>query len=176
MTTYIGLTEAAAEMGISRTLLRVRCQAGVVEGARKIGQRWIFPVSGDDTDASPPEPLVTGMQAAEELGLSRQMVSFLCQDGLIQGAYKAGRSWIIPTPVVRLPGSIRRRNGLPPDGTTGWEGMITLRGAAVQLGMPEKTVRELCKAGLIDGAHKPGRDWRIPTPAVVLGKTGTPIA
>ena len=53
---------------------------------------------------------VSTAEAAEDLGVSRDTVKRLCRAGEIQGALKVGRSWIIPTPVIRLyPERVERR-------------------------------------------------------------------
>lgn len=51
--------------------------------------------------------MLSTAEAARELGCAPGYVRVLCEHGLIQGAQKMGRDWIIPAPVVRLPGSVR---------------------------------------------------------------------
>ncbi|MCY4653868.1 MAG: type II toxin-antitoxin system HicB family antitoxin [Dehalococcoidia bacterium] len=45
--------------------------------------------------------LVTAKEAAAELGVSDARVRQLCLSGLIVGAERRGRDWMIPSPVVR---------------------------------------------------------------------------
>lgn len=46
--------------------------------------------------------MLTTTQAAARLGLTRARIVQLCQAGLIQGAVKVGRDWVVPDPPVRL--------------------------------------------------------------------------
>ena len=39
---------------------------------------------------------ISATEAAEKWGLSSRRVGVLCNEGRIEGAYKAGASWIIP--------------------------------------------------------------------------------
>lgn len=55
--------------------------------------------------------LLTTAQMAEELELSQIRVCQLCQEQRIQGAYKLGRAWVAPAPIVVLPP--RRPHGRP---------------------------------------------------------------
>ena len=48
--------------------------------------------------------LVSGKQAAQELGVSHRRIQRLCQDDRIKGALKVARDWIIPSPVKVTPG------------------------------------------------------------------------
>lgn len=43
----------------------------------------------------------TTAQAAERLGVTPARVRKLCQDGKLEGAFRAGRDWFIPWPEVR---------------------------------------------------------------------------
>ena len=49
--------------------------------------------------------LVSGKQAASELGVSHRRIQRLCQDGRIKGALKVARDWIIPSPVKVVSGT-----------------------------------------------------------------------
>ena len=50
---------------------------------------------------------------------------------------------------------------------------VTVREAAVRLGVSERRVRKLAQDGRIRGAVKAGADWLIPTPVEVIpGKRG----
>ena len=40
---------------------------------------------------------LTTKQASELWGISQRRVSFLCEEGRITGAVKAGRTWLMPT-------------------------------------------------------------------------------
>ena len=44
----------------------------------------------------------------------------------------------------------------------------TSRGAAEELGLDASHIRRLCITGMIEGAEKWGRDWRIPIPVIRL--------
>ena len=41
-------------------------------------------------------------EAAAELGLEESWVRRLCAAGRIEGAFKLGRDWLIPRPIVRV--------------------------------------------------------------------------
>lgn len=43
--------------------------------------------------------MITSTQAAQQLGVSRRRVLQLLAEGRIKGAAKAGRDWLIPSPV-----------------------------------------------------------------------------
>ena len=50
---------------------------------------------------------------------------------------------------------------------------VTVREAAIRLGVSERRVRKLARDGRVRGATKAGGDWLIPTPVeVVPGKRG----
>ena len=50
---------------------------------------------------------------------------------------------------------------------------ITVREAAMRLGISERRVRQLARDGRVRGATKPGAEWLIPTPvAVIPGQRG----
>ena len=50
---------------------------------------------------------------------------------------------------------------------------VTVRQAAVRLGVSERRVRQLARAGRVRGATKTGSEWLIPAPVeVVPGKRG----
>ena len=50
---------------------------------------------------------------------------------------------------------------------------VTVRQAAVQLGVSERRVRQLAREGRVRGAAKTGSEWLIPTPVEVIpGKRG----
>ena len=50
---------------------------------------------------------------------------------------------------------------------------VTVREAAVRLGVSERRVRQLAEDGMIRGATKAGAEWLIPTPVEVIpGKRG----
>jgi hypothetical protein len=46
---------------------------------------------------------ISATAAAKALGRDRSRVKILCAQGRIKGAVKVGRSWVIPSPVIRLP-------------------------------------------------------------------------
>ena len=97
--------------------------------------------------------LLTTAQAAQELGLSEDRTRRLCHNGEIEGAWRHGNSWLIPSPVKRL----------HPDAS--WPaGHITLTQASQELGKDRKRVWLLCKQGRIVGARMVGNQWAIPTP------------
>ena len=50
---------------------------------------------------------------------------------------------------------------------------VTVRQAAVRLGISERRVRQLARDGRLRGATKAGAEWLIPTPVeIVLGRRG----
>ena len=50
---------------------------------------------------------------------------------------------------------------------------VTVREAAIRLGVSERRVRKLARAGRVRGATKVGAEWLIPTPVEVIpGKRG----
>ncbi|HVX39513.1 MAG TPA: helix-turn-helix domain-containing protein [Gemmatimonadaceae bacterium] len=51
---------------------------------------------------------------------------------------------------------------------------ITTQQLATNWKLSEWTVRELAKKGRIQGAEKPGRDWRFPADAVLLVSSSSP--
>ena len=50
-----------------------------------------------------PSPYITAKQAAEEVSLSYSRIRQLLNEGRIEGAFKAPRDWLIPSPVKILP-------------------------------------------------------------------------
>lgn len=50
--------------------------------------------------------------------------------------------------------------------------LVSVKEAAAELGKTVNHVRNLCARGKIQGAHKIGRDWLIPTPVTQLGQQG----
>lgn len=149
----IGLAEAAAVYGRSRFLLQEACQCDEIEGARKIGGQWFLPaVPGEYVPAG---AVVSGQQAAKELGVGSVRMTVLCQTGRIAGARKVGNVWLIPTPVVRLPPQPPARDGC-----------LSPKEAAAELGLQPRRVRALAQQGLLVGARMDGKRWRIPTPVV----------
>jgi hypothetical protein len=66
--------------------------------------------------------LITVPLAAAELGVCVQRVRVLCRQGRVQGAQKVGRDWLIPIPIVVMPGSkqcpgkIKLHDALPANG------------------------------------------------------------
>ncbi len=47
--------------------------------------------------------LVSALEAASIMSLSKIRVKQLCQENRLEGAFKVGNQWIIPVPIVRLP-------------------------------------------------------------------------
>jgi excisionase family DNA binding protein len=45
---------------------------------------------------------------------------------------------------------------------------ISVQAAAAALGVSARHVRRLARKGRLRGAQKPGRDWLIPSPVIVL--------
>ncbi|MCY1714020.1 DNA-binding protein [Caproiciproducens galactitolivorans] len=50
----------------------------------------------------------TTKQAAKEWGISARRVAILCEQGRIEGAVKAGKTWLLP-PGASKPGDLRRK-------------------------------------------------------------------
>jgi hypothetical protein len=50
-------------------------------------------------------PLITTSRAAKLLGMTARNVQYLCEAGKVEGAFKVGRAWLIPSPVRVTPGS-----------------------------------------------------------------------
>ncbi|MDO4757446.1 MAG: DNA-binding protein [Parabacteroides sp.] len=53
---------------------------------------------------------ISAKEAAEKWGLTPRRVGVLCNEGRIEGAYKAGASWIIPDDVEK-PHDARIKSG-----------------------------------------------------------------
>lgn len=47
------------------------------------------------------DEILTPEEAAEHLGIPRKTVIFLCAEGRLEGAFKAGRRWRVPGSAVR---------------------------------------------------------------------------
>lgn len=47
------------------------------------------------------DEILTPDEAAEHLGIPRKTVIFLCAEGRLEGAFKAGRRWRVPGSAVR---------------------------------------------------------------------------
>lgn len=64
---------------------------------------------------------ITVPEAARRLGVTRQWVFRLCQDGRITGARKIGRQWVIPAgaKIETLPGPRLRTTEIPRAGKKG---------------------------------------------------------
>ena len=63
---------------------------------------------------------------------------------------------------------------LGPEKPTDTVDNLTVKGAADELGVTEARVRQLAAQGRIEGAHKIGRDWIIPSPVEVRPGTRGP--
>ena len=108
----------------------------------------------------PEEKWLTAKEAARELDVDSSYVRQLCGQDRIRGAKKLGTAWMIPSPVVVL--------SILGDTTS-----MTPAQAAVELGMTRERVRQLCKAGSIEGAKRVSGTWSIPTPIKrITGRPG----
>ena len=106
---YVTVHEAAEELSIRSSHVQQLCRDGRIQGVRRHGKLlWLMP-SPVVILGQKPLGHVYVHEATEELGISRQRVAVLCKDGYIQGAYLLGRRWVMPSPVVRLPGRLPGR-------------------------------------------------------------------
>ena len=67
--------------------------------------------STSSSDAARRGHFIGTRQAGEELGVSADRIRKLVLDGRVPGARKAGKEWLIPTPIQITPGS-RGRKGV----------------------------------------------------------------
>ena len=100
--------------------------------------------------------MLTGDEAAAEVGVNPRTMRNWCQNGQVEGAVKFGTSWMIPSPV-----RVRQFSE---------EGFVSTEEAARFMGISKQRVIQLCHAGAIIGAEKRGRLWAIPFPIKRLKK------
>lgn len=51
---------------------------------------------------------MTTKEASEQWGISQRLVAILCEQGRIEGAKRAGRTWLLP-PDTKKPEDARRK-------------------------------------------------------------------
>lgn len=51
--------------------------------------------------------LMTSVEMAQQWGISSRRVAILCEEGRIEGAFKKGKTWLIPSDAEK-PGDRRR--------------------------------------------------------------------
>lgn len=56
------------------------------------------------------DQVITALEAAQRLGISRRRMQRLLQDGRVEGARRAGRVWLVPEPIRVSEGSSGPKN------------------------------------------------------------------
>ena len=105
---YITATEAAERLCVKRRRITDYCQDGRIERARKANGAWEVPLSV--VEKLEDKHIIDVNRAAEEMQITRQAVAQLCAAGKIEGAFRFGNRWKIPSPIVQ----IRSKPGRPP--------------------------------------------------------------